>query len=324
MPDKISFTASLRGPPFSTLLLLTILSTAHGAASARVQDDGGTLHVRQIARALSEAPSPLRRDFALVAIAEMVTTYENEADLARRESRRDIDGRDARRWSIAVRRQASEMAAFALGMTESTPVSVGITQYDRVFVIVDGALVILTNPRMDEQIVLEQRVAARFCDRNVCGDLPGVNRRPDMSVETPVATPRWSFSDHAGPVCNSDNGLEIQFASASNLWWKRPACAAVIGELGALAGEITLERDNGTPLDWNSIAIQPHAGSDLYRIILNERGEYLLMPVPALSAVPEFFQLALPWLSARTDGVRYHLVVLNGERLLAPLSHLEE
>ncbi|MEA3412930.1 MAG: hypothetical protein U9R74_15525 [Pseudomonadota bacterium] len=308
-----------------TLSLLIGLSSVPGAAVGQpAADPGNGVHIRQLARALADAPEPLRRDFVQVAIPEMVEAYESEADLARRESYRGTADRDARRWSVAVRRQAAELSAIAASVTESTPVSVGIDGNGRVFVIVDGRLAILTIPRMNEQLVFEQRVAARFCDRNVCEDLLGVTGRKKPGENPSTAGQRWSFSDHAGPACSSDDGLEIQFASASNLWWKRAACAAVIRELAALASEIALERDNGTPLDWNSVAIQPHTRKDLRRIVLNKRGDYLLMPVPALSAVPDFFGLALPWLVARTDGVRYHLVVVNAERLLAPLSDLEE
>lgn len=106
----------------------------------------------------------------------MVSIYEKEAELAINERRQRLVDRDARRWSSAVRLQAAELAEIATGTTESTSVQVGITRCVQMFVIVDGRLVILTNPRIDEQI-FEQRVASRFCERNVCEDLPGVTGR---------------------------------------------------------------------------------------------------------------------------------------------------
>lgn len=278
--------------------------------------DQDTFHIRQIARGLEEAPQPFGRDFALVAIAEMVDVYTREADLARSEARRG----DTRQWSIAVRRQARELTAIASSMTESTPVQVGLTRYDRVFVVVDGRLVILTNPRVDEQIVFEQRIANRFCERNLCTDLVEQARSEVASPQPAAITARWSFSDNAGPVCNAVDGLEIQFSSVSDLWWKRPACEAVSGELVHLAGQLALERGNGTRIDWNEIAIRDHPGSDLNRVILNERGDYLLLRLPALSNVPGFLELALPWLVSRTGDVPRQLVILNAESLLAPLS----
>ncbi|MCG6868061.1 MAG: hypothetical protein LJE91_04815 [Gammaproteobacteria bacterium] len=306
----------------SILLFLLGLSMGLGAADGRrIPDAPNAVHIRQIARALADGPPSLRREFALLAITEMIEVYENEAELARRERQPGAARRDARRWALAVRRQAAELAGIVVGITESTSVQVGMTPYDRVFVVVDGRLVILTNPRMDEQIIFEQHVASRFCERNVCEDLPGITRQAESADVPPSIVPRWSFSDQAGPVCNAEDGLEIQFASVADLWWKRPACAAVSGELLTLAEQIALERGNGTPLDWNVMVIQPQAGSDLHRVVLNERGDYLLLRLPALSAVPEFFRLALPWLIARTEGVRSRLVVVNGERVLAPLSH---
>jgi hypothetical protein len=185
-------------------------------------------------------------------------------------------------------------------MMDSTSVLVGMTPY--------------------EQTIFEQRVASRFCERNVCENLPGITGRMATAGIAPSSTARWSFSDQPGPSYNTEGELEIQFTSIADLRWKRTACAAVSGDVLFLAERIALERANGTLLDWNAIAIHPRAGGDIDRVVLNERGEYLLLRLPALSAVPEFFRLVLPWLIARMGGVNYGLVVVNGKRVLAPLS----
>jgi len=271
-----------------------------------------------LAANIADGPAPLRADLARVAIDELATAYADEAARARRDKRSRTHQADLRRWAAAVEALATDYAALAASILPDTPVEVSIGPEGSLYLIVAGRPVIASDPRMREQAAFEQRVIVRFCELNRCDDL----------LDEPVAAPAfapdagtdkvlWSFSQQAGPVCSSTDGLEFQFLNMDNLGSKREACARTTAELNALAAAIAREVAGGIRVDWNRLVIQ-HLPDGDEQVILNGDGDYLRLALPTLVARQNLFTLVLPWLAAKVNGQHYTLVVLNAGRLLAP------
>lgn len=244
--------------------------------------------------------------------------YSEEVVRARRESARGQDRRSLLRWSGAVEAFADDLAALSGTIDIATPVDIRSGPEGVIYLYVDGRPVIVNSPRAGAgQAEFERRVQARFCRLQACESLdlePSVEQQP---AGTRADAPHWSFSQQAGPVCLTDDGLEFQFGDMANLGRHREICAQVIAELNALAGAIAAQQARGVRVDWNGLAIRPLAGTAGHRVILNDRGGAVDLALPALAARPDLFRIVRPWLAAKAGGGSYHLVVVNAERLFA-------
>jgi hypothetical protein len=281
-----------------------------------------TSQITRLAAALVDAPESMRADFAVAAIAEMVVDYNEEATRARREARSRAGKRDLGRWAVAVDRYAAELAALASGVTPETPVSVTLGAGNSISLDIDGTPVLVSSPRVREQFAFEQRVLERFCAFYSCDELIAGYHPPQpaaSATDTDMET-HWSFSQQAGPTCSTSDGLEFQFQDMTDIGAKREACGMIVRELNALAAALAWNISNGSRIDWNRLAIHELPGEEEHRVDLAADGSTLRLPLPALAATPGLFELVRPWLAAKVGGrPDYRLVVINADRLMAPL-----
>jgi hypothetical protein len=277
--------------------------------------------LKQLAIAVGQAPAMVRLDFAETVLAEMAAVHTEEADRALSEARYTTGDRDLARWARATAAYAGELRALAesLAGAASVDVGIGIGPEDAAYLDIDGRLVMATSPRMRRQGAFERRVVERFCNMHRCEEYIS-GYQPPQAVLQPVAIrPRWSFSQQAGPMCSTDDGLVFQFRDTSDLDRKRRACNQVVAELGALAALLATETAHGTRIDWNRLSIRSIAGGDRQTITLNGNGETAMLTLPALAKATTMFRQLRPWLAARMDGNSYRLVLLNSEQLMAGL-----
>ena len=179
---------------------------------------------------------------------------------------------------------------------------------------------ILTGAISGQQSVYEQRVLERFCILYICEDLLpdleiGAGEMPAASSVTDETTAYWSFSQHAGPVCMTNDGLEFQFQQMTALGEKREACTRVVAELGELARAIAREQQQGARINWETLEVLPAPVDEPQRVRLAARVEVRL-ELPMLNGKPELLKIVRPWLMARVRGDTYSLVVLNADRLM--------
>ena len=298
------------------VLLLGSLLPGQGQSGNR-EYTAEAVPLSSLARALVDAPPPMRADFAWIVIAEMAATYAEEATRARRESTRGKDRRGLLRWSNAVEAFAEDLAALSGRIDSTTPVDIRAGPDNSVYLYVDGRPVIVNSPRGAVQVEFERRVQESFCRLQACDSLVFEPPEPVPLARTRAPAPRWSFSQQAGPVCLTDDGLEFQFRDMVNLQRHREICAQVIAELRGLAGAIAAQQSQGVRVDWNDLVIRPLAGETGQRVILNGAGGEVRLALPALAARPDLFRIVRPWLAAKAGGGSYHLVVINAERLFA-------
>lgn len=273
-------------------------------------------NVHLLAARLKDAPLEARADFALVALSELIEAYGRESARARAELRRTGGNSDLSRWVRAVDGLVQELQGVLDAISSETPVQISGRDAGTVYLIVDGIPVVLSGPRVADRADLEQRVLDRFCSRNYCDDLFENEPAHAPSPAKPESHPLWRFSDQGGPVCATGDGLELQFRNASNLRRKREICSRVVAELNSLITALRGSISEGKPVEWEYLAIRPDPGTDLQRVVFNVDGDYLLLPLPALSAEQQFFAASLPWVAARVEDRRYNLVILNAEEKL--------
>ena len=274
----------------------------------------------QIAMVIEDSPLPMRRDFAWLAMSEMANMYTEEANRARLETRHTARASDAARWAASVDAYATRIKAMADSITDTTPVEISIGAGGSVNLFVGGEAVIVTGVFTGQQAAYEQQVIEQFCVLYLCERLlAGFElSAPDTAAVARKRTSNtayWSFSQHAGPVCMTDDGLEFQFREMSGIRGKREACSKIVAELYDLVHILVRKHKQGVMVDWNALEVNPMAGSDEHRVVLNSSDD-VRMPLPGLAASKDLFRLVRPWLAARAKGQKFHLVVLNAGHLM--------
>jgi hypothetical protein len=274
----------------------------------------------QIAMVIEDSPLPMRRDFAWLAITEMAKMYSEEADRARDETRHTTRARDAGQWAVSVDKYAEKMKARSNSMTPASAVEVIIGPDKSINLYVDGELVIVTGAFGGQQQTYEQRVIEQFCVLYLCERLLADFDLSESS--TSVITKKrtanaayWSFSQYAGPVCMTDNGLEFQFRDTSRIKQKRSACRQIVSELYDLVEVLVRKHSQGIAVDWSGLVIKPIAAGEGHQLMLNS-SDNIYLSLPGLAASKDLFRLVRPWLAARVKGEDLHLVVLNAGDLM--------
>lgn len=288
-----------------------LLTTTHAQATPAYR-------LNDLAIAIADEPVTLRVDLARIALAELATIYDEEAERARRDVHRKSQKSGLMRWSRAVQDLALDYATLAESITLTTPVEVSIGPENSLYLAVGGRMVAVSSPRMNEQLEYEQRVIEQFCSLNRCEDLLN---DPAILVETttpqPAGMTRWTFSQRMGPVCETTDGLQFQFRNVENLGRKRDTCARVVDELSTLSTAIARHTAVGTRVDWNQLIIHPLAdGND--QVTLNREGDFLRLSLPYLAEREQLLIIIRPWLAAKVQGTPYTLVVLHAGELLGP------
>jgi hypothetical protein len=309
-----------------TLTCLCLLAPVAGATAgpyAQSEHAAPAYRLNSLAASLADQPAPLRADLARITLEELATAYSEEAQRARSDAYRRKDGGELWRWARAVEGLATDYSALAAEIYPDTPVELDTSPEGSLYLIVAGRPVIASCPRVREQTGFEQRVIARFCELNRCDGLleePVQDAAAPPGPEPARAVLQWSFSQQAGPVCASSDGLEFQFLNRENLGPKREACTRAVTELNALVDAIARESAAGVRVDWNRFTIQ-HLPDGEEQVLLNGEGDYLRLALPTLVARQELVRTVLPWLAARISGRPYTLVVINAGRVLAPAGH---
>ncbi|MGB5259257.1 MAG: hypothetical protein WBO34_01905 [Gammaproteobacteria bacterium] len=299
-----------------TGLVLTRAATAQDAQFPAYSTP--TYRLNELAMAIADEHVMLRVDLARIALSELAAIYDEEAEQARRDMRLKAEKPGLWRWSTAVKDLAADYATLAGSITLTTPIEVRVGPDNSLHLVINGRLVAVSSPRMNEQLAFEQHVIEQFCNLNRCADLlddPAIALVP-MTSQRSVDT-RWSFSQGMGPVCETTDGLQFQFRNMDNLDRKRDACSRAVRELNDLASAIARNMAAGVRVDWGRLAIHPLADGN-EQVTLNREGDYLRLPLPALAERKELFIIVRPWLAAKSQGTPYQLVVLHAGELLGP------
>ena len=303
-----------------SLLFLGLLFAGSQTQSLAATAEAMPSVLVQLARVLHDSPLPMRSDFAWLALTQMAEFYNEEAARARMETRNTTRARDASQWAASVEVYARKISTLADSITSATVIDISVGIDNSVQIYVSGQPVILTGAISGQQSVYEQRVLERFCILYICEDLLpeldiGAREVPETLAATDETVAYWSFSQHAGPVCMTNDGLEFQFQQMTGLGEKREACTRVVVELSELARAIDENNQQGARVDWDALKVMPAVADEPHRVML-ATGVEIRLALPMLAENPELLGMVRPWLNARVRGDTYHLVVLHAERYL--------
>jgi hypothetical protein len=314
LPGPAFFLPRRPHPDFGNLrgawhLLYLLWLCAVAAAMAQVQEEGAPDQQSRFQRTvayLQHAPAEEQADFAAAALAELVTVYMAEADLARAGSAQQDGSARARLlgWSVAVDQYANQLLLVLDDVEQGFPVSLRPVQQGPAIVTVAGRVVILGHPRADQQGGFEQRVLTYFCSSHDCGRMTAVSPatgKPEPIPATVVRVhPLWTFTA-SGPVCSND-GLELSFPTSRDLGNLRSICEEFVQEVAALATEIAAQRRLGVAIDWDHIAVTATPGRPEHLVRLNAAGDSVLVTMPLLYGSPNLLADIKSWLAARVRG----------------------
>ncbi len=282
------------------------------------------LRLSDLAVALNRQPEAVRADFAAIAVSAMADAFGREAENA--------DRVDDTRWAGGVDAYARQLRTIAAGIGSDTPVRIRLSPEHSLYLLIGGTPVIVSDPRVRRQKVLEQEILERFCGLHDCTHLappPAHSAAAGDAAPAPAAAPampssvQWSFRQYKGPTCRTDDGLAFEFRSLRDLQAKRRVCQQVVAELDTLAARLAQYAAVGTDIDWQRIALNAVPDSDRQEIRLNPNNDMLVVRLPALSRTPALFARLRPWLAAKVAGHPVAVDISDAEQLLAPLLNTE-
>ena len=276
----------------------------------------------QLAATVSKAPAAERAEFARTAILTMADQYWQEVGKVRSRPHRDPKHRRKEsRWSAATLEYLYRLYDTADLINEFTRVEIVPGAGDSVHLIVDGAPVVLSGPRISDPGFLGQEIVKEFCRLRPCVLDTFIGHETKRSVlDTPNdSRSGWSFADGAGTTFVTDDGIHFIFTSAQNRERKQKAAMDLMHDVRNIAATLMDVSDQGYDIDWERISLDDSPVAGEHRLVVNRRGDYLLLRIPSLGRSPEFFRTSLSWIKARVEGRSLTLYVPRAEQVLASL-----
>jgi len=262
------------------------------------------------------------QSFARIALTEMIREHEEALAGAWRSRARSAEEQaKLGRWAAATRGYLERLVAM-LEALDWTQASVSRSHDGVIQVRVRGHGVVVSSVYIRTPERLEGRIVDAFCARRDCSFLAafeaavaeermsGESASAAKRVVAPAAgdTPRrrgehgWSFGDGRLAVFTPGEGLHFMFSDLKERAAKERACRTVADELGQLARRLAAVKRGGHTIDWSLLRIDGLADGKVHRVVLDARGTFTRLPLPALAASPSLLRLALPWLEARAEG----------------------
>jgi hypothetical protein len=265
----------------------------------------------QVVEGLREAPPWAHLDLATQLLEALIEAYTEELDRSAAERGRD-PARERRlaRWRQAMELELRQLHHFQLRLSMSEDVRVSADRQGQVLLLVDGSPLLVSWPRVHGQGVREAALVERFCALTECP--APAQEGAARGIETPMQVRgAWSLSQLDGPGWESEGGVRCAFPDLQDRAVREARCRALAADLETLARVLAQVRREGAAIDWQEIRIDEESGGGAQRVIVNGRGDYLLLPLDALSAESVEWRAVARWLERRAGGVRSVETVLR-------------
>jgi hypothetical protein len=290
-----------------TLVLLLALATLAVTGIAAADSGPRQLYSQPsplagVIAGLAEAAPAVRLEFAGLVVDALVLAYEMELDPALFERPRGATGqRKLLRWQQAAAPLLAELHTLQAGLYLANDVEVVLDRHNRILLRIEGRPLWVAWPRGDTQTRIERELAAEFCRRHDCGreDVGAVAGARPVPAASQGA---WVLSQRRPPAWESADGLRCEFADLSDRAGKEAACRAVVADLRGLANALAAAARHGESVQWEHLALQDEPVGALHRVVVNARGDYVQVAVPALAQTPVDWGAARRWLRARAEG----------------------
>lgn len=284
------------------LMLVAWLSAAAAAEPRQLYVQPSALV--QVVEGLREAPPWAHLDLATLMLEALIEAYTEELDRSAAERGRD-PARERRlvRWRQAMEAELRQLQHFRLRLSVSEDVRVSADRQGQVLLLVDGSPLLVSWPRVRGQGLREAALVERFCALHEC---PAPAQEGDArGVGTPAQVRgAWSLTQVDGPGWESEGGVRCAFPDLQDRPAREARCRALAADLETLARALAQVRREGARIDWQGIRMEDEPGGGVQRVVVNEAGDYLLLPLDALSAESVEWRAVSRWLERRVGGVR--------------------
>ncbi len=269
-------------------------------------------------RVLNTPPSPLvallddagtlspdaRRTLATLLIDALVDAYRSELDAVRdAHAREDADSARLASWYRATLPMLEMLESERDALPDARQVRLQPERHGDVLLLVDRRPVWLSWPRPAARAGAERAIVAAFCAVHECPD----DGETIVGYADPLTRDEvqggWAVTQRQPPTWESDQGVHCAFTTLAGRADKEAACRALVVELHRLARALDRVRREGAPVSWPEVALVDAAGTaEEHRVAVNERGDHVLLPLPALAGEAVDWDEVRRWLAARDAG----------------------
>lgn len=314
MPPSFRVMPAILRPWFLPVLVLVMFPWVAAAGA----EEPRQLYVQpsvlgQVVAGLRDAPPLAHLDFMTMMLDALIDAYSEELDRSRAEQARD-EARAHRlaRWRQAMEMELRQLRHFRFRLAAAGDVRVSSDRQGQVLLLMDGSPLLVSWPRVGEQARREADLAARFCTLHPCAPLAEAGAA--RAVEG-VRTVRgaWSMSQLDGPGWESESGVRCTFPDLRDRAARETRCRALAADLESLADVLAQVIREGARIDWRVLRVDDEPGGGPQRVSVNERGDFVLLSLSALSVETLDWYAVRRWLERRTGNLRSVETVLSAE-----------
>lgn len=275
---------------------------------ARTRSNAAVDVLARIGQTVQAGGAETQRDFARIALQEMITAYDNEATQAL--APEPEHGRHPRPAHARDPAETAHWAARTGAYTERlTHLLEQLDMADDVRVLAEGrglrlligtATVVVSGPRIDEPQLLAAPIVQRACLEMAICDTP----EGEMAEEVfPVGRGEWSFTQDKGAVLQIKPGLRFVFPTAERLADRQNRCLVWAQALQSLARELRDRWLFDARMELDELAVLAGGPGDNAEIYLGAESGTLPVAAASLQIEPQLLREALPWLRGQIADV---------------------
>lgn len=221
-------------------------------------------------------------DFAWVAIAEMVDSYEREAAFSGQARAKNAAARKKlQRWRSATLGYAQHLRQQLEAIQSGAPVSIHVQEPNTLVVITGRDATVVTGPQAVDQGDLARQILLNYCSLHPCPEPElGESEESTEAVELPKG--QWSLDQDLVARYETPDGLIFEFPRLESRQDAQRACERLVADLRALVRRLRPLHQAGTPVAWDRLRILSARGADNHRVLLNDSGQSILISLPNL------------------------------------------
>ncbi len=269
----------------------------------------------ELAEQVSVGDETQQRDFAWLALSELLAAYESEAVTSRQARASDRKARrKLSRWRSATWAFSDQLRRRLDALDMGAEVQVYARRPNPVMIAVDGQPTVISGPQASDDRRLEQQIVVNYCWLHACKADP--TTKPPRSGIAKPEEPRghWEYRQNQRPQYSTGAGLVFEFDRLDGAQAAGAAAERLAIELRELAAQLRGVRSLGTLVDWDNLQLLPRDAPDQHWVLLNPNGDYLRASLPRLYRNQELLREAGPWLSAQAEGEQAVLKIREAER----------
>src|SRR5581483_8598010 len=196
----------------ATALCAAVTAQETGARAAsgdvRKRSDAAAEALARIGRTVQAGDTDLRRDFARIALEEMIAAYQSEADQAL------IPPAEQPKHGRRPRANQPKSPAEMERLDAAGDVQVLAGEGRALRLLIGATTVVVSGPRINEPQLLAAPIVRRAClELSICDAQEGVA----VEETFPIGAGQWSFAQDQGAVLQIKPGLKFVFPNAERL-----------------------------------------------------------------------------------------------------------